>query len=370
MSEKRRLFVIDRILLWINYLLCIALLVSYLAPLVSPQKAWIIQFFGLAYPFLLIINLLMILYWLLRQRWHYALFSVVCIAVGWNALSGTIGFHPKTKDPIVKDGKVIRMMTYNVHNFKRYGSNNDISTKQQILQIIKDEEPDVIGIQEFYMRSKSIYNMRDSILAILGSDYYFFEPIFSNANDSIGIAIFSKYHIISHGILPISSKKSENACIYVDLEKGDQKFRAYSVHLQSIRFDPEDYKYISQVAGQGKPDVHSTERIWNKLKIAFLKRTLQVEKVKEHAATCPYAYIIAGDFNDTPVSYAVHEMNKGLKSAFRERGSGLGRTYNGSFPNYQIDYIMVSNQFDVLNYTVIEKKLSDHYAVRSDLLLK
>jgi endonuclease/exonuclease/phosphatase family metal-dependent hydrolase len=46
---------------------------------------------------------------------------------------------------------------------------------------------------------------------------------------------------------------------------------------------------------------------------------------------------------------------KGLKNAFREKGSGLGRTYNGDFPNYQIDYIMTSPQFEVFNYKVIEK---------------
>jgi endonuclease/exonuclease/phosphatase family metal-dependent hydrolase len=62
-------------------------------------------------------------------------------------------------------------------------------------------------------------------------------------------------------------------------------------------------------------------------------------------------------------------MAKGLNNSFREKGSGLGRTYNGDFPNYQIDYIMSSKQFSVFNYKVIEKKLSDHYPVRSDLVL-
>ena len=63
-------------------------------------------------------------------------------------------------------------------------------------------------------------------------------------------------------------------------------------------------------------------------------------------------------------------MSKGLKNAFCEKGSGFGRTYNGDFPNYQIDYIMASPAFDVLDYDIIEKKLSDHYPVCSDLLLK
>ncbi|HJP62202.1 MAG TPA: hypothetical protein VJ844_02110, partial [Mucilaginibacter sp.] len=64
------------------------------------------------------------------------------------------------------------------------------------------------------------------------------------------------------------------------------------------------------------------------------------------------------------------KMSEDMKNTFTEQGSGLGRTYNGSFPNYQIDYVLATSQFDVLDYYIIEKKLSDHYPVRSDLELK
>ena len=62
-------------------------------------------------------------------------------------------------------------------------------------------------------------------------------------------------------------------------------------------------------------------------------------------------------------------MSEGLKNTFREKGSGFGITYNGDFPNFQIDYILVSQPFTVKSYRIIDKKLSDHYAVRSDLEL-
>jgi endonuclease/exonuclease/phosphatase family metal-dependent hydrolase len=51
-------------------------------------------------------------------------------------------------------------------------------------------------------------------------------------------------------------------------------------------------------------------------------------------------------------------------------GSGFGVTYNGAFPNFQIDYIFTSPEFTVKNYLIINKKLSDHYPVRTDLELK
>jgi len=360
---------IDKIIWWINCFLCIAILISYLAPVADPKKMWFIAFFGLAYLFLLIGNLIMVFYWLLRRKWSFLL-SFLAIACGWPVFINNFGINKPVTDPPVKDGKVIRMMTYNVHNFKRYGSKNDTSTKREILQIINQQQPDIIGIQEFFTRGHGKYDMRDSVLKIMASDSYYFQPIIFNKEEAIGIAIFSKFPIVNHGVVPISERLNVNACIFVDLKKGDQLFRVYSVHLKSIGFDPEDYKFLKGIDKKGSGDISSTKRLGTKLKNAFVKRSGQVAIIKEHAARCPYPYIIAGDFNDTPTSYAVNEMARGLKNAFHEKGVGFGRTYNGDFPNFQIDYVMASQQFEVKNYLIIQKKLSDHYPVRSDLVLK
>jgi endonuclease/exonuclease/phosphatase family metal-dependent hydrolase len=370
MRAKTKLLLIDKIILWLNTLLSLALIFSYLAGFVDPKTIWEFAFFGLAYPFLLMANIIMVLYWLLRKKWYWFL-STACIVAGWNVLNNTIGFRLSGDDALKPTGtNNIRMMTYNVHNFKRYGSKNDISTKHEILDIINHEQPDIIGIQEFFTRMHGEYDMRDSIVKIMGQGYYYFQPVIFNSTEAIGIAIFSKFPIIRHGLIRFTGKASENACIYIDVKKGDREFRIYSVHLQSIRFDPEDYKYINSITHEGKTDMASTRRLGIKLKTAFIKRSVQVAKIKEDAAKCPYPYIISGDFNDTPSSYAVNYMAKGLKNAFGEKGSGFGRTYNGNFPNYQIDYIMASPQFDIESYQVIEKRLSDHYPVRSDLVLK
>ena len=106
------------------------------------------------------------------------------------------------------------------------------------------------------------------------------------------------------------------------------------------------------------------------LKNAFLKRSSQVDEVKAHFKTCNTSYIVAGDFNDTPASFAVTQITDSLNNAFLKQGTGLGRTYNGKFPNFQIDYIAATPDINVVNYRVIEAKLSDHFPVRSDLRLK
>ncbi|HTD41307.1 MAG TPA: endonuclease/exonuclease/phosphatase family protein [Mucilaginibacter sp.] len=368
MKAKKGLNFIDRIFLWINLFLCSGLLISYLAPIINPEKFWPIAFFGLAYPFLLLGNVILIAYWLFRKS-KWMVLSIVTIALGWNVLNKNIGLRFPSAYGLKKEG-TIRVMTYNVHNFKRYGAKNDISTKHEILEIISQQQPDIIGFQEFYSRNRGQYNMLDSIQKILKSKHYFFEAVVSNPDEAIGLAIFSKLPIVAHGFIQLTEKRNENQCIYVDVKKGEKIFRIYSVHLQSIRFDPDDYRYLNDISQQDKPEASSAKRLGYKLKIAFQKRSEQVFKIKRHADSCSYPYIISGDFNDTPTSFAVNEMCKGLKNTFREKGSGMGRTYNGSFPNYQIDYIMVGKQFDVMNYDIVEKRLSDHYPVCSDLLLR
>jgi endonuclease/exonuclease/phosphatase family metal-dependent hydrolase len=370
MKKKQKLPFIDKVFLWINCGLCLALLISYLAPVTNPNTSWVIAFFGLAYPPLLLVNVIMIAYWLLRKSW-LVLISVLGILCGFGILTNNIGFHPGNRDMVKSAAEnAVRMMTYNVHSFKKYGSGKDISTKHEILNLIANQQPDVIGMQEFYTRKRGQYAMVDSIKKIIGSENYYLENFGGNEEEKMGIAIFSKFPIVAKGLLQLGPLWGGNQCLYADIEKHGRIFRVYSIHLQSIKFNPEDYRYLDTVTQKGKPDLSSTKRLAGKLKRAFFKRAEQVALIKAHAKQCPYPYIIAGDFNDTPSSYAVNQMAKGLKNAFVEKGFGLGRTYNGDFPNYQIDYIMVSSKIDVASYTITEKKLSDHYPVFADLVLK
>ncbi|GAA4320474.1 endonuclease/exonuclease/phosphatase family protein [Mucilaginibacter gynuensis] len=366
-DKKKKLPFIDRFFLWINYLLCGALLLSYLAPVVNPSSNWIIAFFGLAYPPLLLLNIILIIYWVLRKRIYFAL-SLISILVGYNVLFNNIGFR-FSGDSKPQPG-AIKVMTYNVHDFKPFGYQNDVVTKHNMLKLIEAQQPDIITFQEFYTRAHGEYAMIDSMKKLMNSSHYYFEPFRSSAQEAIGMAIFSKYPIIKTGLIKLVNDLSDNQCLYVDVKRNNRIFRVYNVHLQSIRFDPVDYRYLDTISQKGKTSLRASRRLGSKLKQAFIKRSKQVFTIREHTAQCTYPFYIAGDFNDTPSSFAVNQMCKGLKNAFREKGAGLGRTYNGNFPNYQIDYIMASPQFEVAAYRIIEKKLSDHYPLYTELLLK
>lgn len=258
-------------------------------------------------------------------------------------------------------------MTYNVHQFKKYGENNDISTKDQIIQLMEDQHPDVVCFQEFFSRRKGEFDLIDSVKKRLKLKHYYFVPSVDNNYEAAGLAIFSRYPIQNKGQISFG-EYAGNSSIWVDLKIDGQLFRVYNVHFQSISFQKEDYDYIGKVAKMD-PEYKSSRRIASMLKSAFIRRSEQVHMMKTEMEFCKTPYVIAGDFNDTPASYCVTQITGSLKNTFKEKGSGFGKTYNGDFPNFQIDYIATTKQFDIINHHISKEKLSDHFPVRTDLRL-
>ena len=362
--------IFSKLVLVVNIFAVISLIVSYIASYTDPASFWPPAFFGLAYPAILLVNILFIIYWLIRSP-KYALISLITILSGWAVLTDYIGFRESSGIMVPKSSEsFIRIMTYNVHNFKQFGDKNDKLTKDQILDIIRKEQPDVICFQEFFTRQKGDYNFHKLISEILDTKHYYFKPSTDNGFEAIGMAIFSKFPIKNTGNVQFAKNMNWNEAVYADINTGKQIFRVYNVHFQSINFQPEDYEYLKDVRKEIRTDVESSMKIGSRLKKAFIKRASQVKILRAHSDNCSTPYIIAGDFNDTPISYTVKTISKGLQNSFREKGSGFGVTYNGAFPNFQIDYILASPHFTVKNYLIVDKKLSDHYPVRTDLELK
>jgi len=368
-KSKKKLKVFDLIALLLNCFFSLALLLSYLAPYADPKSFWVIAIIGVVYPFLLLANIIFIIYWLFRVR-HYSLISVICILIGFNTATKYFGIRiSNSTNQNCLPGN-LRIMAYNVHNFIGLGTLHHTYIQNQIFQLVNDEQPDIISMQEFSVNianNKAIYSAAKKIMK---SDQYYFKSYEDSPWDSVGVAIFSRFPIVNHGIvLTPQDKYNDMQAIFVDIKCRNKIFRVYSLHLQPIHLSNQDHQYISKIRYKAIVNPHETKVIYAKLKVAFIKRSYQVETIKKNMDLCPYPYLITGDFNDTPISFAVNQISKGLKNAFIEKGSGLGTTYYGDFPHFQIDYILASPQFDVINYQTIRKKISDHYAIVSDIKL-
>lgn len=347
----------------------IALLISYLSPYINPAGFWPVAFFGLAYPFLVLLNLLFLVFWLFRGS-KRSLIPLLLLLAGLPFHVQHFGFRFQPDKP--QRDSTLTIMSYNSHSFSRYGKNFSETKKSGMLAVIKEASPDIIAIQEFYTRPEGPFDIKDSLKHILGTDYYFIEVVERNDFETRGLAIFSRYPIENREAIHFKEHKSYNSCIYADITVRGQKIRLFNLHLQSISFQPEDYRYLSRVKDQLEPDMSSSRRIGGRLKRAFVARAGQAEIVAGLVRESPHPVVVCGDFNDTPMSYAYRTIRKeGLQSAFREKGSGYSITYAGAFPSFQIDHILCDeNFFEVLDYRIMKKKLSDHYPISSTLELK
>jgi endonuclease/exonuclease/phosphatase family metal-dependent hydrolase len=364
---KRPLGWFSKVVFVLNCIAVIGLFFSYLAPFVNPKFFWPLAFVGIAYPILLLINIIFVFYWLLRKP-KVALISVLSLLVGWSTLTKTVRLTKETDEEY--RSSFLRIMSYNVHLFKGYGDDEDLYTTNDIFKIFTEVDPDIICLQEFYTRKKGDKDVRRSLISELGYKHHYFQEVAENDFDAYGIAIFSKYPIIKMGTLPVNiAHKNVNRIQYVDIEKDDKFIRIYNVHLQSIGFQKEDYAFINKRLSNMDEDISSTRRIGGRLKSAFIKRSEQVNLLYDHIQQCETPYVVVGDFNDTPTSYSVNKIARKMNNAFAKKGTGWGVTYNGAFPNFQIDYILASKEFGIKNFRILPEKISDHYPVWSDLEL-
>ena len=360
-KKKGKRYLFNEAAMFCNHLAAISLLISYLAAHVSPNTFWFIAFFGLAYPILAIINVLFIIYWGIQIR-RRAFYSLIVLLIGWTTLHHYMQFtYNHTPD---KNKKLLKIMSYNVKVFDLYNWTHNVETRNKIFNLIADESPDIACFQEYFHRDSTKFANTDSILKIMKFKYYHIEYTSNGrANQHFGIATFSNYPIINKGKVNFGYK-SNNVCIYSDILLGKDTVRLYNMHLQSIAFSKEDYKYAEEL--QKDVDNEDTERsknILRRLKRAFTKRATQADMIEESIAGSPYPVIVCGDFNDTPASYAYHTISKNLDDAFVESGTGFGKSYVGTFPSFRIDYLLHSNSYKAYNFRTIREELSDHFPV-------
>lgn len=360
-KRKGKRYFFNQIAMFCNHLAAIALLISYLAPHVSPENFWFLAFFGLAYPILVILNLLFVIYWSLQLK-KRGIYSLVIILVGFSSLHRYVQFSFSNSPDHSK--KIIKVMSYNVKVFDLYNWSHNLETRDKMFKLINTESPEIACFQEYFQHDSSKFANTDSLLKFSNFKYAHVEYTSTVKNNQhFGIATFSYYPIINKGKIDFGYR-SNNICVYSDIVLGKDTVRVYNMHLQSIAFSPDDYKYIDDLQKDVETeDIQHSKNILKRLKRAFVKRSKQADLIEMSIASSPYPVIVCGDFNDTPGSYAYNTISKNLKDSFVESGNGFGRSYIGAFPSFRIDYILHDDHFKAYNFKTIREELSDHFPV-------
>ncbi|MBK8701985.1 MAG: endonuclease/exonuclease/phosphatase family protein [Saprospiraceae bacterium] len=344
---------LSRAVLVINVLLCLATLFAYAAPHVDPQQYWVFAFFGLIYPVLILLLLVSATYWLFIDiRW--ALLSILTIAVGYQSIFNYFSFH---SGAVISGANDISVVSFNIGNaLEAYDRRSELKANK--LQKMKEflrrfQDEDIICLQEVGAYASDL--LRNNF-----GDYHVHK--FNK-----GAVILSKHKITKKGQIEFGTRT--NSCLWADIAIGEDTVRIYSIHLQSNKITKDANEVLTKGSLKEDKTWDGIFGILKKYRYHHKARSIQARTVREHIDLSPYPVLICGDFNDVPMSFTYRHLQSGLTDAYKEKGTGIGSTFNGKIPFLRIDYILVSPSLRVNKFNVIRENFSDHYPVAALLSL-
>ncbi len=345
-----------RTILGLNILAVIVLIASYLFVYIPADIFWISFVFGLIYPYLLWINLLFVVVWIVLKP-RYLFLSLVAVLAGWTFVLRYLQWDDKTSD---RSG--IDVISYNVNYFEKQGSGISRQTADSIIGFLEEQSPDIVCLQEVRLRSYQIFDLPALIQRYAFAEHY----QYARTAHAGGMVTITRYPIAHMNEIRFAN--SGNMAISTDVVIGEDTLRIFNVHLQSFRIDPEDYSILESPDLTESAGRQEMRKVTGKLKHASQMRAEQARIIREHIDRSPYPVLVCGDFNDTPFSYTYRKVRGKLKDAYVESGKGIGQTYIGKLPSFRIDYILHSERYDSYNYSQKKMEYSDHRPVSCRLI--
>jgi endonuclease/exonuclease/phosphatase family metal-dependent hydrolase len=369
----------ERSIWWSNIVLAITTIIAYISPSISTQFITWPAYFGLLTPVWYLVNIFYAVFWLFRKRKHFLL-SVALILIGIVPMHKVFQFNISPAQ--LKESESIKVMSFNVRVFDLYNWTKNVDSKNNIIDFLENEQPDVICFQEYYHGDGAHFSAKNDILEKLQMKYmraHFTSSTRHKTKKGVnyfGSAIFSRYPIVKDGVIEFRDEKSNHAT-FIDIVKNQDTIRIYNAHTGSLRLQNADYQLIGGDDNKkNKSQQKAARNLLARMDQAYIKRSNQVDLLLSEMSFCPYPKILCVDLNDVPVSHAYHLLSNSLTDAFIHTGQGLGSTYVGDnyfnriLPINRIDYIFHSSEFETGNFTTHQQKLSDHKPISCRLQLK
>ncbi len=333
----KNLSFVKKIILGLNYIAALLLFLAFIAPYMPVGFLSVLSLLSLVFPYIALINLLFVIYWLLQFK-KYMFISLLILLINYGNIQATFQWEGAHREV----PKGFELMSYNVRLFNAYKWIKRKGVDVDISNYIKDQNPDILCLQEFRVDAKTNFDQ-----------YPYRQVILKGKKRKAGLAIFSKNKIIDKGSLDF--KDTYNNAIWADILFGNDTIRIYNIHLQSYKIvHPED------LMSENKSEVSL------KLRRVFDRQQTQARLVSKHIEKTRYKTIVAGDFNNTAFSAPYRILKDQKNDAFVEAGQGFGITWKYKFVPLRIDFILPDKQIDVLQFETLNYvNFSDHYPIKA-----
>lgn len=317
--------------------------ITYLSPVSYPY----LSLFTLTFPFLLVLNILFIFFWLIFKI-RYVWIPLVGLIVCFSFIRDYIPINLPSNPP----NSTLKVISYNTNYYGQGSSKNNVDS---ILTFLKNNDADIICLQE----SGHNKSFEDSLCAA-GYEHFGISTL----------QIFSRLHIISAEKITMNSRN--NHCMRAYLEYGLDTIMIINQHFESNHLSPEIKEAYREALENHQKDSlrKDLEPIINKLAVAAPYRAMQTDSIYRIIESwLPRPLILCSDFNDTPVSYTHRRLTTSLKDAFRESANGLGFTYHEKGFPVRIDFILYNGKIWKSYDTYVDRSIrcSDHFPILTKL---
>ena len=348
------------LLAWLGVL---AMALSVLSGYFDPVRFVWVSFFGLAFWEILLFNVIVLALLLLmwsRRVWVAILALVI-------AVPGMLRSFSFGKS---QEGGDLRIMSYNVQVFRDLYNEDrkPLDVAYGIANMVREQHPDVLCVQEFgYFMSKT--GLKESIrlfgeMLEMPYHYYHKKAYFG------GNVIYSVYPLNPVKDETRFGKENEYGAV-AEVDAGSKgKFLVLCSHLASNTLTKEEVTAFSEPGNTKQEMQEYGKSIVVKLKNAYKRRSHQVNQLLEDIPHDGRPILLCGDFNDTPLSYTYHQIEKaGFTDSFVVAGRGIGHTYAGKLPLLRIDYVLGNERIQTMKFKRLRYKGSDHYPIVMDFSL-
>lgn len=295
-------------------------------------------------PILIFLNILLLVYWIIRRKWFFALVPIITIACCIPYI-GTIyqfrfGNGEKTQGGL-------KIATYNVAMFNRETSG---FMAQDILAEMRRQKVDILCLQEYNEISGDKKN---------SNSYKEYFPYMAVGREDM--VIYSRYPIT--GKKTILFEDTNNSAMWADIDVKGNDIRVFNVHLQTTGINGTLHQ-AAKLSSQHH-DVTTNkllDAIYGNYTWGLMFRSGQAITVANEKRESQLPVILCGDFNDVPYSFVYNTMLGDMVDGFKECGKGWMYTFRGK-KAVRIDYIFHDAALKGVEYYKSELTYSDHYPV-------
>lgn len=327
---------------------------AYLSPYISPATLWPFSFASLLFPTLMLLNVLFAGWWIYKGR-RYWILSAVLLVFGVGNMQELVGTGSEKQA-----AQFLSVGVYNLLGGSHIYDKDPAAFRQNLLSLRQCLDVDVLATAET-PKYDVVQNALAASLDSSGLKFHFFPS-------QSYVALHSRYSLINPRVIEAFNHANGLIAAEIVPTEGGDTITVLAAHLESNRVRLDATRVMKDAAKARKQAYWTLRDVAINYRRGARARMSQAELIAEIIENNRYPVILAGDLNDTPLSYTIGTIRRaGLVDAFRQNGQGLGITYPGTIPGLRIDYVFADPSLEVLAADVIDCGFSDHNATTAKL---